>query len=254
MSEPLYIHNFKSPEVEEYLKEDDRIIIPVGSVEQHGPHAPLGTDSFVAQRISEDVSAEEGVMLCSPVWFGWSPHHLGLPGTISVDAEVMIDLFFEIVKSLNEHGFKKFIFLNGHRVVNISWLQIVAEKCKRKLGVAIKIFDPAYMGKEIVRELDIGSIGHAEQLETSQMLYLMPEKVDMDKAIDYEPEEKLHYHIDPSDMRDTLNYVPGTKEDIAGLKDVSGGANGLPTKSSKEIGKKIHEHLCQRLKEVLRDF
>ena len=100
MSDPLYIHNFKSNEIKEYLQEDDRIIIPVGSVEQHGKHAPLGTDSFVAQKISEDVSAEENVMVCSPVWFAWSPNHLGLPGTTRVDSQVLIDFgvfFYQIL-------------------------------------------------------------------------------------------------------------------------------------------------------------
>ena len=251
----MYIHNLKSQEVEEYLKKDDRIIIPVGSVEQHGPHAPLGTDSFVAQKISEDVSESEDVMICSPVWFGWSPHHLGLPGTVSIETETLINLFYDIVKSLEHHGFKNFVFLNGHRVVNIPWLQIAAEKCKRELGVNIKIFDPAYMGKEIIRDLDVGSVGHAEQLETSQLLYILPDKVDLEKAIDYEPEEEqLHYHVDPGDMRDTLNYIPGTKEDIEELGKKSGGTKGIPSKSDKKIGEKLHKHLCNRLTEVLNDF
>lgn len=254
MKEPLYIHNMKSPDVKEYLKENDKIIIPVGSVEQHGPHAPLGTDSFVAQRIAEDVSKETGIMVCSPIWFGWAPHHLGLPGTISIEAETLIDLFFDIVKSLSHHGFKNFVFLNGHRIVNIPWLQIVGEKCKRHLGIEVKIFDPAYMGKEIIQKLNVGSIGHAEQLEISQLLYLMPDKIELGKAIDHVPEEKKFYHIDPSDLRDTLNYVPGTKEEIQALGDISGGANGSPTKSNSEIGKKIHHHLCSRLKEVLENF
>lgn len=254
MLEPLYIHNFKSPEIKEYLEKDDRIIIPVGSVEQHGPHAPLGTDSFVAQRLSEDVSKDEEVMICSPVWFGWSPHHLGLSGTISIEAETLISLFYDIVKSLNLHGFNNFVFLNGHRIVNISWLQIAAEKCKRKLGVNIKIFDPAYMGKEIIKELDIGTVGHAEQLETSQLLYLMPDLIDMEKAVDYEVEEDLHYHVDPGDPRDTLNYVPGTKEEVAALGEKSGGTKGKPSMSNKEIGERIHKHLCKRLREVLNNF
>ncbi len=250
----MYIHNFTSEEVKEYLEQDDRIIIPVGSVEQHGKHAPLGTDSFVAQKISEDVAQEEEVMVCSPVWFGWSPHHLGLPGTVSVDSDVLKELIFEITKSLNEHGFRNFVFLNGHRVVNIPWMQIAAEKCKRKLGVEVKIFDPAFMGKEIIRKLDVGSVGHAEQLETSHLMYLMPEMIKEEKIEDYEPEESLHYHVDPGDPRDTLAYVPGTKEDIKKLGEISGGAKGMPSKSSKEIGNKIHKHLCQRLKEILNDF
>lgn len=57
-----------------------------------------------------------------------------LPGTITIRAEILIELVFDVLKSLHHHGFDKFILLNGHRIVNVTWLQIAGERAKRELG------------------------------------------------------------------------------------------------------------------------
>ena len=87
-------------DIETYLKEDDRILLPIGSTEQHGRFAPLGTDTYVAIALAEDVSAELGVLVAPPLWYGWSPHHLVQPGTVSVRAEVLIEVLFDTIESL----------------------------------------------------------------------------------------------------------------------------------------------------------
>ena len=105
-----WLYEMSWSEVEEYLKGgDDRIIIPVGSTEQHGRFAPLGTDTLVAIALAEDASAKTGVLIAPPLWFGWSPHHLVRPGTISIRAEVLIEALCDIIRSLAKHGFKKFV-------------------------------------------------------------------------------------------------------------------------------------------------
>ena len=102
-----------------------------------------------------------------------------LPGTITIRPEVLADLAFDMVRSLREHEFSRFVFVNGHRIVNITWLQIVCERAKRELGVKAIIFDPAYMSKSIVKELGWGEIGHAEEIESSHIAAwgLCPESI-----------------------------------------------------------------------------
>ena len=142
--------------------------------------------------------------------------------------------------------------INGHRIVNIPWMQIAAERAQRELKVKVVILDPAYMSKEICDELEFGPLGHAEEIEISHMIYKYPNLVKVEKARDYIPQEKPLYHVDPRDPRDTLCYVPSTEEDMKALIEASGDSiTGRPTLSSEEKGKKYHDHLVSRLIEVL---
>lgn len=239
-------------DVERYLEADDRIVVPVGSTEQHGAFAPLGTDTYVAAAVAEAAGAAAGVLVAPPLWFGWSPHHLVRPGTISIRAEVLIEVLCDAIGSLAAHGFKKFVVLNGHRIVNISWMQIAAERAQRERGVKVVLFDPAYMSKEIVGRLGFGPIGHAEEIEISHMLAIHPDLVRLNEARDNPHTEKPLYHLDPHDPRDTLCYVPATREDLQAVFERTGDTlGGCPTQASAEKGRTYHEHLVGRLVEVL---
>jgi creatinine amidohydrolase len=232
----------------------DLAVIPVGSVEQHGFHLPLGTDSMVAIRLAEDAAQRTEAVVTPPLWFGWSPHHLALPGTISIRPQILIEILFDILSSLTAHGFDKFVIVNGHRIVNIPWIQISAEKAQRELGVKVVIYDPAYMSKEISDKIGFGEVGHAEEIETSHMLHIMPHLVRMEKAKDYISPEKKLYHVDPRISKDTLCYVPSTARDLKQASKESGGASGRPSLATAEKGKQLHEHLVARLIEVITEL
>jgi creatinine amidohydrolase len=241
-------------EVADYLQTDNRIIIPVGSTEQHGKCAPLGTDTYVATALAESAARAEKVLIAPPVWTGWSPHHLVQPGTISVRAEVLIELLSDIFTSLAAHNFSNFVVINGHRIVNISWMQIAAERAQRELGVQVALFDPAHMSKEFTG-FDC-AIGHAEPIEISHMLHFRPELVHLERSVDCPSHsEKTHYHIDPKDQRDSLCYVPATLTDMRKIMARHGDTiNGSPSQSDPETGQAYHEHLVNRLISVLKDM
>jgi creatinine amidohydrolase len=230
------------------------VIIPVGSTEQHGLHLPLGTDTMVAIALAEDAAKQTNTVVAPPLWFGWSPHHMVLPGTITIRPEVLIEVLYDIIHSLNRHGFKKFILINGHRIVNITWMQIAAERAQRELGVKAVIFDPAYMSQDIVKELGFGPVGHSEEIETSHMLCKYPELVQMEKAKDNPVHSGELYHVDPAIKGDTLCYVPSTEKDMARAVEKAGGTTGEPTKSSAEKGEIYHEHLVKRLVAVINEL
>jgi len=242
-------------EVQQFRKKGgDLALIPVGSVEQHGLHLPVGTDSMVAIRLAEEAGQRTNTIVTPPLWFGWSPHHMALPGSISIRPQILAELLFDVLSSLANHGFDRFVIVNGHRIVNIPWIQISAEKAQRELGVMVTIYDPAYMSKEIVDQIGFGQVGHAEEIETSHMLHIMPHLVRMDKAKDSPPLEKKLYHVDPRITKDTLCYVPGTAKDLRQTATKSGGVSGRPSLANAEKGKRLHEHLVARLVEVITDL
>ncbi len=227
------------------------IIIPVGSTEQHGPHLPVGTDTMVANTLADDAARRANILVAPPLWFGWSPHHMVLPGTITIRPEILIEITSDIIGSLQKHGFKNFILVNGHRIVNVTWMQIVGERAKRELGVQVVIFDPAYMSKSIIKEMGWGSVGHAEEIEGSHMWYRYPELVKMDRAVDNPHPPRNLYSVDPAYPDDTLCYVPSSAAEMTQQVEAAGGTSGEPSKASAEGGQRYHEHLVERLVEVI---
>ena len=227
------------------------IILPFGSTEQHGYHLPLGTDTQVAITLADDASEQTGTLVAPPQWVGWSPHHMVLPGTMTARPEILAELAFDMVSSLAAHGFENFILINGHRIVNITWMQMAGEKAKRELGVNLVIFDPAHMSKSIVADLGWGAVGHAEEIETSHMLHRHPELCHMDRAVDNPHPPTPLYSVDPSFGGDSLCYVPSSPQQMKAAAEKAGGTGGEPTKAHARGGKIYHDHLVARLVEVI---
>ena len=248
----IHLQELTWAEVAAHLQNDDRCLIPIGSTEQHGRFAPLGTDSYLAQALAEEGAQKSGVLVAPPLWFGWSPHHLVCPGTISIRAEILIELLFDVLRSLAGNGFRKFVIINGHRIVNVPWMQIVCQRAQEELKIKTFLFDPAYMSKEVSTELGFGEIGHAEEIEISQMLHCFPDMIDLSLARDHPHPDRRHYHIDPRNPQDTLCYVPATLQDQQKLLQETGDTvGGRPEQASAAKGKTYHEHLVRRLLEVL---
>ena len=166
--------------------------------------------------------------------------------------EVLIELLFDMMESLARHGFKALVVVNGHRVVNIAWMQIAAQRAQEMLGVKVALFDPAYMSKEICAELGFGSIGHAEEIEISHMMHKHPDLVENDAIADNPHRSRSLYHIDPRDTRDTLCYVPASPAEMTAVYDRTGdNVGGSPSRASAASGRRYHDHLVGRLVAVL---
>jgi len=100
-------------DVESYLETDDRIIVVLGSCEQHG-YLSLLTDVKIPLALADAVSKQNGVLVAPPLNFGASPYFLAYPGTISLRVATLLDLAEDLVCSLHGHGFKRVLVLNGH--------------------------------------------------------------------------------------------------------------------------------------------
>lgn len=249
-----WLQNMTWEEFKESQSKCEVVLIPIGSTEQHGPHLPLGTDTMVACELADGASEKTGAIITPPLWFGWSPHHMVLPGTMTIRPEVLADMLYDMITSLNQHGCRKFIVINGHRIVNISWMQIAGERARRELNVHVAIFDPAYMSKEIIDKLGFGPVGHAEEIESSHMWYRHPELYHADRALDYVPGGAHLYSVDPRYTGDTLCYVPSTVQDMMPSVKAAKGVSGSPSKASREKGKEYHDYLVARLVDAINDM
>ncbi|NIN53248.1 MAG: creatininase family protein [Nitrososphaeria archaeon] len=242
-------------EVEELRDKSGGVaIVPAGSTEQHGRHLPCGTDAFSAIGIANELGKRVGALVTPPLWFGWSPHHMAYPGTITLRPEILVEVIVDICKSLVHHGFKRIVVINGHRVANLPPLQQGVWRAKTETGANIMLVDPHYMGYTIAKELNIVPIGHAGEFETSHIMYLHPDLVKPEKIVKYDPPADKFHVIDVREPGDRVTWVPSippTGERYEKLREVSGGVHGDPTNASKEKGKKIHEAVVNNIAELI---
>jgi creatinine amidohydrolase len=250
----VWLHHNSWTEVQDYLKRSKTVIIPTGSIEQHGEHLPLGTDTMVAEGLAESVALQAKLLVAPTLCYGWSPHHMVLTGTVTIRPEVLIEYLYDVIDSLSQHGFEKFLLLNGHRIVNISWMQIAGERAKRQLKVDVIIADPAYLSKEFVRNENIGMVGHADEIETSHMLHIQGGMVRMEFARDFNQPRPGYKQVDPRSENDTLCYVPSSMQEMQESVQAAGGTSGAPTKSTAEFGARYHDWIVSNLVTIIREW
>jgi len=180
------------PDVQEYLKHCDIILIPMASMEQHGPHLPLFTDTIGSLEITRRAAGLARVLYTPPVWTGYSPQHMrnagGGTGTITVRPQTLLNLMHDIARSCIHHGFNKLIFVNGHGS-NIKIIDPLLRKLRYDTGALISFYKPyaeRYMGmiKDVLENPPEETPGwHSSELETAQVLAHNPKLVRMDRAV-----------------------------------------------------------------------
>jgi len=174
----LFLQEMTWTDVKEYLGSSDMVIIPLGSTEQHGPHLPLGTDYFLAMGVLEKISAKTGVVVAPVLLAGYSEYHSGFPGTLSIKPDTMVQVLFESAQMLLKYGFRRLMFFNSHGGNNIVQQKIIHRINQETEAVAAAI---GYGGPIQVEDEEFFD-WHAGIEETSDMLYLKPELVRMERA------------------------------------------------------------------------
>ena len=253
-----WAHEKSWREVREYLDSgQDLALLPVGSVEQHGPHMPMGHDAFAAHYVVRDAALRAGVLAYPTLWYGWSNNHMALPGTITLRPETLTAIVTDIIGSILYHGFNRVIVVNGHRRANLAPLEIAANQMRQKTGAAVAVVDVGIIAFDKVAEIRTtppGGVGHADELETSHALHMNPHLVDQEKATPQtsnpNPQWMTAHHItDPAVDAPRFYYPKTVAEYRAEIGDQ--GQSGDPTAASPEKGRAFHEAVVERLMGVI---
>ena len=176
-----YLPHMSWFEVEQALKHTDMVIIPVGSIEQHGRHLPLGTDSIGAIETCKLIAQETDVIIAPVVLAGLSEHHMGFPGSITLTPATFEAVLFESAQSLIRHGFKKIMIYNGHGG-NTRSCENVLQKINQETEASAVFLNTITVPQLDPPEEEIPFDWHAGEGETSSMLYLSNSLVDMSRA------------------------------------------------------------------------
>ena len=181
-----YLPHMSWTEVEDLRTRTDMVILPVGSLEQHGPHLPIGTDFLNGMERAKLVAQRTDVLVAPILFVGNAAYHLGFPGTVTLPAETIQQVYFEAARSLMRHGFKRFLILNAHggnRVIS----QYIADRINHETeGIAVELGAAAAPFREETRSEPASGDPvfdrHGGVGETSSSLYLIPDLVDLSQA------------------------------------------------------------------------
>lgn len=182
------------PDIAALDKEKTIVMIPVGATEQHGRHLPLGTDSFDAQYVADQLIQtveEDFPLLVFPLLpVGLSVEHMRFPGSVTLQPDTLYHVALDICESLVRHGFRRIVFLNGHGG-NSSILNTVSYKIRSDYGVGVFLIDISVLlglPNKPVQVRTEGFDSHAGELETALVLAARPETVRMERAVPTRPE------------------------------------------------------------------
>lgn len=240
-------------DVNDAVMQDKAIVIPVGAIEQHGPHLPIDTDNLIVCSICEEAAARASkIMLCAPpIHFGFNEHNMDFPGTVSVWPGHFVDYCFDVAESLARQGFRNIVFVNGHGS-NAILLEVSARLVNLKTNSQCASLSYWSLLGDVVSTLREspypGGMAHACELETSLYLYLSESDVEMAKAV---------MEINPSGSKfifDDLMGASPVKYVDHWSKHSTTGIHGDPTLATREKGKAFFETAVESLIQVCEDM
>ena len=228
--EPRRVKRMRPAEIATLIDRDPRLIIPVGTCEQHGPHMPLGCDTIIVERLAADLSAEFAVLLAPTVEYGVNVEtERGFAGNASLRKKTLHRMLNDLLDTREANGIREFILLTAHEHdPHLEALSTVITSEARVRVVDIFSVDL----KDLLEGQDDPM--HGDEVDTSLLLYIAPELVNMEVAQDYmmSREELRRYR------RGWLR-VPRA----------SPGSIGRPRLASAEKGRALYERLYTRIRQ-----
>ena len=227
----LYLGELTWQEAERALAEVPIVVIPFGAgAKEHGPHLPMKTDELVLQHLTDAAVKDNNVLVVPPILHGWFPAFRDYPGTEVADPAAFQNYVAEVAESLIRHGARSLVFLNTgiSRATGLP-LAIVAREVRANHDIPTLVVSWDDLETEEAASLyEQKRGGHADEMETSIVLFLRPDLVKMDLA-------ERNYRAEPSEQ---IGYTPGKFSRAA-----ESGVYGDPTLANADKGRRMLEHM-----------
>jgi creatinine amidohydrolase len=246
---------------DEYLKLDRERVVPVvvlGSIEQHGPHLPMGADFMQCDAIvaRAEAALPDLMLITPPLWIGNSVNHLGFGAALYLDPTRYVTLLVDIGKCFLERGFRHLLYMNGHGAnigpITTALHQLEFDYIRQRDDLQIAAASWWSLEPEViseVRESPDGAAGHACEIETSIMLATNPRLVHMDRVV-----EGAHSHPHP----EWASYDFSGRQRVGFVEMFHRGAPdgiaGIPRLATTAKGERMVDRMSSRLAEFVREF
>jgi creatinine amidohydrolase len=226
-----YFMELTQPEISAHFRRKPTVILPVGSVEQHGPHLPTGTDTFASTAIGHAVAERMDGIVLPPVPLGVTPMHMGFEGTITLSPSTFSRIVVEMGTAIAKHGARYLLLLNWHEG-NIPALTIAAESLHRDHGLSVLTVHACYVAAELYGH-DSGGLTHGGEIETLAVLAYRPDLVHLDRVDNAsDPDRGRQW----DKLRRTRSYQPV----LTSIRTIApSGWYGNPEKATVEKGERM---------------
>jgi creatinine amidohydrolase len=234
----VLLENITWVEAEKILKPETVIVIPLGAAaKEHGPHLKLKNDFLISEYLKNQTLQKADVVIAPTINYHFYPAFVEYPGSTTLRLETARDVVIDICKSLSRYGVRRFYILN----TGISTLRALkpAAEALAADGILMQYTDLQKLTGAVEKEISKQEGGtHADEIETSMMLYIAPDSVDMKKAVkDYHP-SKGRLTRDPNNKEGTYSAT---------------GIWGDPTLATREKGRKIMEAMVTGILKDIED-
>ena len=236
-----YLETLAWPEAETALRKFAIALLPIGArAKEHGLHLPLNTDWLLAEYLTGRVLEQFPAVALPTVQYGYYPAFVEYPGSIHIQRDAFEGTICDICRSLARHGTQKIYVLNTG--ISTNWALEPARLQLQRESITMEYTDLRSLHQDVAGQLQTQVAGtHADEIETSVMLYIHPEVVNLQMA---------RSDIDPRRSSGALTRDPDSEQGIYSPT----GAWGDPTLATREKGEAVVEVLVQRIVASLKDF
>ena len=232
----LYWDEYTYAEIEEIIKRQPLVILPIGSVEAHGHHLPLSTDMLQPLWLAEEIAKRINALILPPIHYGWTQGLSSFPGTISISFNSLKGFVKDILSEVAKHGIRKIMVLSGHASTNhMAALRLACEDVLKKYNdlkiMLLSDYNIAYQYRgKLVPEDD----SHAGIIETSRIIAIRPELVKENYKF---KKNSVGKYIVQVDYKEMVPYATFSN----------------PEGANKELGEKLNNMILEELLKIIKE-
>jgi creatinine amidohydrolase len=239
----LWLDELSTVETAEAVKAGKVIIFPIGSVEEHGEHLPLCTDSIQSEYVALEVAKRTGCLVAPPFRYGIVNAGRNFPGTLTIQFDTLLNVVKDVLSELSRNGFNRIIVMSGHAgSSHMAALKLAAQEVVRQNGeengkqrTRIMVLSDFDFAEELTSELANPKDGHAGTLETSRMMNISPKSIKSKGIPSRNEMPRFEVVLHPE------QYFPT-------------GVHGDPTAATAEKGKKINAYVIEHVIELVKEL